>query len=51
MLFIIVIDMHIIFIARKKEGKKVGGLITYLVDGGVSILQYANDSIIFLRRA
>jgi hypothetical protein len=34
MLFIIVIDMHTIFIARKKEGNKVGGLITYLVDGG-----------------
>jgi hypothetical protein len=31
-----------------KEDGQVDGLIPHLVDGGVSILQYADDTIIFM---
>jgi hypothetical protein len=48
MLFNIVTDMLAILIARAKEDGQVGGLIPHLVDGGVSILQYADDTILFM---
>ena len=35
-------------IARAKEDGQVAGLIPHLVEGGVSILQYADDTIIFM---
>src|SRR6266498_1861909 len=47
-LFNIVADMLAILIARAKEDGRVGGLILHLVDGGVSILQYADDTILFM---
>jgi hypothetical protein len=47
-LFNIVADMLAIIINRAKEDGQVNGLIPHLVDGGVSILQYAGDTIIFL---
>jgi ABC-type proline/glycine betaine transport system ATPase subunit len=37
-----------ILIARDKKDGQVNGLIPHLVDGGVSILQYADDTIIFM---
>jgi hypothetical protein len=37
-----------IIINRAKEDCQVSGLIPHLVDGGVLILQYADDTIIFL---
>jgi hypothetical protein len=37
-----------IIINRAKEDGQVSGLIPHLLDGGVSILQYAHDTIIFL---
>jgi hypothetical protein len=40
--------MLAIMINRAKEDGQVSGLIPHLVDGGVSILQYADDTIIFL---
>src|SRR6266540_1383109 len=40
--------MLAILIARAKEDGQVGGLVPHLVDGGVSILQYADDTILFL---
>ena len=40
--------MLAILINRAKEDVQVAGLIPHLVDGGVSILQYANDTIIFM---
>jgi hypothetical protein len=40
--------MLAILIARAKEDRQVSGLIPHLVDGGVSILQYAYDTILFL---
>ena len=47
-LFNIVVDMLAILIGRAKEAGQVGGLVPHLVDGGVSILQYADDTIIFM---
>jgi hypothetical protein len=47
-LFNIIADMLAIIINRAKEDGQVSGLIPHLVDGGVSILQYADDTIIFL---
>ena len=47
-LFNIVVDMLAILIGREKEAGQVGGLVPHLVDGGVSILQYADDTIIFM---
>jgi hypothetical protein len=47
-LFNVVADMLAIMIARAKEDGQVDGLIPHLVDGGASILQYADDTIIFM---
>ena len=47
-LFNIVVDMLAILIGRAKENGQVGGLVPHLVDEGVSILQYADDTIIFM---
>jgi hypothetical protein len=48
MLLNIVVDMLAILIAGAKEDGRVGGLLPHLVEGGVSILQYANDTILFI---
>jgi hypothetical protein len=40
--------MLAILIARAKEDGQVAGLIPHLVDGGISILQYADDTILFM---
>ena len=40
--------MLAILISRAKEDGQVAGLIPHLVEGGVSILQYADDTIIFM---
>jgi hypothetical protein len=37
-----------ILIERAKQDGQVGGLIPHLVEGGLSILQYADDTILFL---
>ena len=47
-LFNVVADMLAILINRAKEDGQIGGLIPHLVEGGVSILQYADDTIIFM---
>jgi hypothetical protein len=47
-LFNVVANMLAIMIARAKEDGQVDGLIPHLVDGGVSILQYKDDTIIFM---
>jgi hypothetical protein len=39
--------MLAILVERAKEDGQVGGLIPHLVDGGLSILQYADDTILF----
>jgi hypothetical protein len=37
-----------ILIARAKEDGQIGGLIPHLVEGEIFILQYADDTIIFM---
>ena len=44
----IVANMLAILIVRAKEDGQVVGLIPHLVDGGVCILQYVNDTVIFM---
>ena len=48
MLFNFVLDMLAIFIARAKADGQFKGLIPHLVDDGLSILQYVDDTIIFM---
>jgi hypothetical protein len=40
--------MLAIIIARAKEEGQIGGLLPHLVEGGISILQYADDTILFM---
>ena len=40
--------MLAIMIKRVKEDGQVSGLIPHLLDGGISILQYADDTILFM---
>jgi hypothetical protein len=47
MLFNIVADMLAIMIESAKVDGQAEGVIPHLVDGGVSIIQYANDTILF----
>ena len=47
-LFNIVADLLAVLISRAKEAGHVAGLIPHLVDGGVSVLQYADNTIIFM---
>jgi hypothetical protein len=48
MLFNIVADMLAIMIERAKNDGLIDGVIPHLVDGGLSILQYADDTILFM---
>jgi hypothetical protein len=47
-LFNIVVDMLVILINRAKEEGQISGVIPNLVDDGISILQYADDTILFM---
>jgi retron-type reverse transcriptase len=47
-LFNIVVDMLAILIARAKEADQIQGVVPHLVDEGLSVLQYADDTIIFM---
>jgi hypothetical protein len=44
----IVADMLAILIERAKADNQVSGVVPHLVDGGLSILQYADDTILFM---
>jgi retron-type reverse transcriptase len=48
LLFNIVVDMLAILIGRAKRNVQIDGVVPHLVDDGLSILQYADDTIIFL---
>jgi hypothetical protein len=45
---IILVDMLVVLIERSKDQDLIWGLVPHLVDGGLSILQYADDTILFL---
>jgi hypothetical protein len=47
-LFNIVVDMLAILIARAKEEGQIEGVIPHLIQDGLSILQYADDTVIFM---
>ena len=47
-LFNIVADMLAVMIERAKYDELIDGVIPHLVDGGLSILQYADDTILFM---
>jgi hypothetical protein len=42
--------MLVIIIARAKEDGHVGSLIPHLVEGGVFILQYVDDTIFYVEQ-
>jgi hypothetical protein len=48
LLFNLVTDMLAILIARAKEDEQIAGVVPHLVDDGLSILQYADDTLIFM---
>ncbi|WVZ90234.1 hypothetical protein U9M48_036551 [Paspalum notatum var. saurae] len=48
LLFNITVDMLKVFISRAKTDGQFEGVIPHLVDGGLSILRYADDTILFM---
>jgi hypothetical protein len=48
LLFNIVVDMLVILIKRAKDDGQINGVVLHLVDDGLSILQYVDDTFIFL---
>ena len=48
MLFNIVADMLAVMIERAKVDGQTDGVVNHLVDGGLSILQYVDDTILFM---
>jgi len=47
-LFNIVVDMLAILISRAKEAEQIHGVVPHLIDEGLSVLQYADDTVIFM---
>ena len=47
-LFNIVVDMLALMTARAKKVGQLQGVIPHLIDDGLSILQYADDTVIFM---
>jgi hypothetical protein len=47
-LFNIVADMLALLIKRAKDDGQIRGVVPHLLDDGISILQHANDTIIFI---
>ena len=48
LLFNTVVDMLAILICRAKENGQISGVVPHLVDDGLSVLQYADNMIIFM---
>jgi hypothetical protein len=48
LLFNLVANMLSILINKAKEDGQVRGLVSHLIDGGVSILQYVDDTVLFM---
>jgi hypothetical protein len=42
------VDMLVVIIARAKEGGQIHGVVPHLIEDGLSILQYVDDTILFL---
>jgi hypothetical protein len=48
LLFNLVADMLAILISRAKENGQINGLVPHLIEGSISMLQYAQDRILFM---
>jgi hypothetical protein len=48
LLFNLIADMLALLICRAKEDGQITSLVPHLVDGGLSILQYTYDTILFM---
>jgi hypothetical protein len=48
LLFNLVVDMLATLVARAKEEGQIEGLVPHLIEGGLSILQYVNGTILFM---
>ena len=48
LLFNIIADMLAILISRAKVDGQISGVVPHLIDGGLSVLQYADDTILFM---
>ena len=48
LLFNIVVDMLAILTKRAKEEGQISGVVPHLVDGGLAVLQYADNTIFFM---
>jgi hypothetical protein len=47
-LFNLVADMLALLISRAKQDGQITGLVPHLIEGGTSILQYTDDTILFM---
>jgi hypothetical protein len=47
-LFNIIVDMLVVLIKRAKIDGQIEGMVRHLVDDGLPILQYADDTILFM---
>lgn len=47
-LFNLMADMLAILVSRARNASQISGVVPHLVDGGLTILQYADDTILFL---
>ena len=47
-LFNIVINILVVLISRAKETGQIQGVVSHLADEGLSVLQYADDTVIFM---
>lgn len=48
LLFNIIADMLAILVNKTKEDGKVSGVVPHPIDGGLSILQYVDDTVMFM---
>jgi hypothetical protein len=48
LLFNLVLDMLATFITRAREEGQIDGLVPHLVDEGLSVLQYVDNTILFM---
>jgi hypothetical protein len=47
-MFNIAADMLSVLVERAKDHGQIGGVVPHLFDGGLSILQYADNTVLFL---
>ena len=47
-LFNIVVNLLVVLISWAKEARQIQGVVPHLVDEGLSVLQYADDTVIFM---